>query len=98
MNAPLHRSYERLLRTLLQLPRRPAVVLLELYSWLAKSWANPKGDGSFWASAERYHFEFAEYYGLPLLSLRAAAYHSMRVNKDGFQVGRMHHSVGGEQE
>ncbi|KAG2493839.1 hypothetical protein HYH03_008056 [Edaphochlamys debaryana] len=59
------RAFERLLRKVLALPSRPAVVLVHFFSW-------QNGEADFWQSAERDLDEFAAYYGLPSVSLRAA--------------------------
>lgn len=63
-----HRAaYERLLRKLLQYPRRPAVVLLHAYSYLMVK------DHAYWKNAESEFHEFATYYHLPELSLKVCS-------------------------
>ncbi len=76
---PSRRPFERLLRSVLNLPRRPAVVLVAAYSHMERR-------GRFWDSAEAAHFTFAQYYDLPLLSLRSAVIEAMVENRKGFQV------------
>ncbi|GLC57261.1 hypothetical protein PLESTB_001205200 [Pleodorina starrii] len=62
---PSRRAFERLVRKVLNLPSRPAVVLVNMY-------AMGPGKGKYWYSAERDFSEFATYYGLPSVSLKAA--------------------------
>ena len=78
--AEIRRGFERLLRKLLAFPRSPAVVLLHHFSWHM----HPKL--TFWSNAEREFNEFALYYGLPTLSVKAATYHLMAADVDGFSV------------
>ncbi|KAG2501735.1 hypothetical protein HYH03_000235 [Edaphochlamys debaryana] len=59
------RPFERLLRKALELPSRPAVVLVHMFAWKNSS-------AHYWDSAERDFNEFASYYGVPSVSLRAA--------------------------
>ncbi|KAG2498444.1 hypothetical protein HYH03_003701 [Edaphochlamys debaryana] len=59
------RPFERLLRKALALPSRPAVVLVHFFPWR-------HGEAEYWESAERDYQEYASFYGLPAVSLRAA--------------------------
>ncbi|KAG2493156.1 hypothetical protein HYH03_008579 [Edaphochlamys debaryana] len=82
------KSLELLLRKLLGLPRRPAVVLLNSYRWFSE-YPLPSGrssDGTYYNNPEGEFFEFATYYGLPLISVKAAAYHQMKAGLKGFRV------------
>jgi len=74
------RSYERLLRKLLVYPHEPAVILMHSYNWMAPP------HGNFWTNLEREYNEFAWFYDLPALSLKACCYHEMRKGLDGFFV------------
>ncbi|GAX77809.1 hypothetical protein CEUSTIGMA_g5252.t1 [Chlamydomonas eustigma] len=77
----IRRGYERLLRKLLKYPNNPAVILVHTYVW---SQAYPFA-GSFWSNAEREFHEFALYYHLPSLSLKACCYQKMVAGEPGFQ-------------
>eukprot|EP00887_Chlorella_sp_A99_P000470 scaffold17.g470.t1 len=77
---PARAAYERLLRKLQRLPRRPAVVVMQSYSFIRGS------TGAFHKSAENDMDVFASYYGLPVLSVRAAMYHLMAQNRPGYRV------------
>lgn len=79
------RAYERLLRKLLNYPKHPAVVLMHSYNWMAPP------IGRFWNTIERELLEFAYYYDLPSLSLKAATHTQMRHGVEGFQVGAWAH-------
>jgi DNA polymerase alpha subunit B len=81
LDNPQRRELERLLRKLLRLPNAPAVILLNAYSWL---WNSPPGQ--YWAGAEAEFFEFATFYQLPLLSLKACCYHLLAVGQPPFYV------------
>ena len=71
----MRRPFERLIRKLLQYPRRPAVVLMHAYRWFQ---IPVESTGQFWVSSERQHGEFGAYYGLQQLSVKACCYHLMR--------------------
>lgn len=82
---PLRLSMERLFRKLLALPNKPAVVLLNHYGWLR---CGQPGThlANYACSAENEFNVIGQYYGLPSLSIRAAAYHLMAENATGFQA------------
>lgn len=88
--SPQRRTYEQLLRRLLGLPSRPAVVMLHHYSWHSAA-----GDGTleglFYGEPESTFQELARYYDLPSMSLRGAAWRQMYENMDGFKVGEVMH-------
>ncbi|GLI65300.1 hypothetical protein VaNZ11_008793 [Volvox africanus] len=93
INEP-RKSFEQLVRKLLRLPRRPAVVLLNLFRWFSESRVGADqrpSDTYYFTNAEAQFFEFATYYGLPLLSLKAAVYHHMVAGTRGFQVDTLRH-------
>ncbi|GLI61409.1 hypothetical protein VaNZ11_003603 [Volvox africanus] len=69
---PCRRSLERLLRKLLNLPSQPAVVLVNMYAIGAAR-------GKYLHTAERDFMEFATYYSLPAVSLKAAVLPSAAV-------------------
>jgi hypothetical protein len=48
--------------------------------------SNNHTQGIFWSSAEREFQEFAWYYSLPTVSVKAACYHDMVAAKHGFSV------------
>ncbi|KAG2493704.1 hypothetical protein HYH03_008218 [Edaphochlamys debaryana] len=85
MNNQVRRPYERLIRKLLNYPRRPAVILMHAYRWFQQQ---TEYTGQFWTSSERQHMEFGLYYQLPQLSVKSCCYHHMRTGKEGFQVKR----------
>ncbi|GIL73972.1 hypothetical protein Vretimale_5088 [Volvox reticuliferus] len=61
----IRRPMERLVRKVLDLPTRPAVVLVNMFA-MGPSY------GKYWYTAERDFMEFATYYSLPAVSLKAA--------------------------
>ncbi|KXZ49521.1 hypothetical protein GPECTOR_21g747 [Gonium pectorale] len=65
LSDPSRRAFERLVRKVLSLPSRPAVVLVNMY-------AAGAAKGRYWHNAERDFNELASYYGLPSVSLKAA--------------------------
>lgn len=79
MNCPARRAFERLLRQLLRYPRRPAVALLQSYSYFWHRKQEPQ-HGYYWAGPERELNEIGGYYRLPVLSesVKACCYHLMR--------------------
>ncbi|GAB4814840.1 hypothetical protein N2152v2_001886 [Parachlorella kessleri] len=98
-DAPPRRAFEVLLRKLLGLPSHPAVVLLMYYNWfMAKAGEGcpagaPKeclllsgGPGQFHVSGENDLAVLGAYYGLPVLSMRAALYPLLLSGTKGFNV------------
>lgn len=73
---------ERLVRKLLLLPSRPAIVLLNTFAWFNTQ----PFEGVFWSSAEREFQELAWYYHLPTVSVKAACYADMVAAKEGYSV------------
>ncbi len=72
-------GFERLLRKVLNYPKRPAVVLVNTYQWF-----NVKGE--YTGHVEADFMEYGSYYGLPVVSLKAAAHELMDTGVDGFWV------------
>ena len=97
------RGFEQLLRQSLKLRGAPAVALLHFFSWNSTrdkqaipgavhqpglpAPSEPVGDSYFWRSAEDDLSLAGQYYDAPVLSLRNAAYHLLREQRPGFQVG-----------
>ncbi|KAG2454180.1 hypothetical protein HYH02_001215 [Chlamydomonas schloesseri] len=84
------KSLELLLRKLLLLPGRPAVVFLNGYRWhghfTLPGPAKREALGVYYSNTEPEYFEFATYYGLQLLSLKAAVFHQMVAGVRGFRA------------
>eukprot|EP00798_Chlamydomonas_sp_ICE-L_P000444 gene444-1844_t len=73
MDNQVRRPFERLIRKLLNYPRRPAVLLLHAYTWFRVV----PFSGAFWTSCERDFHEFAMYYKLPEVSVKASCWKLM---------------------
>lgn len=86
LNSPQRKAYEQLIRRLLALPGRPAVVLLHHYAWWMAGGDGLKG-GLFYREPEGQHTALAHYYDLPSVSVRAAVWRLMLAGIDGFKVG-----------
>lgn len=82
------KGFESLLRTLLALPGQPAVVLLHHYPWF-KATGDGANAGLFYREPEGQLTTFSQYYDLPSLSLRSAAWRLMQAGIDGFRVDRV---------
>ncbi|KAK9833339.1 hypothetical protein WJX81_007962 [Elliptochloris bilobata] len=81
MNNGHRRSLEVIIRKMLQLPHRPAVVYLHWWSPTLN-----QGRRSFWNSTVQPETGlFAHYYGLPSVSLRDVWFHKWAVNQPGFR-------------
>jgi hypothetical protein len=77
------RSFERLVRRLLNYPKRPAVLLINAFSYADGF----PFRGAFWGgSVERDTPEFSLYYDLPAVSVKGCCYHLMQINASGFRV------------
>jgi hypothetical protein len=63
----------------LQFPRHPAVLLVNSFSYNAAG-------GRYWANSEAAYMEFATYYHLPAVSIKACCYHMMRAGRPGWMV------------
>lgn len=86
--SPERRSYEQLIRRLLKLPGRPAVMLLHHYAYW-EAHGDGLDRGLFYREPEGQLTAFAQYYDLPALSVRAAAWHLMKAGIDRFKVDRV---------
>lgn len=78
-------GFERLVRKALEFPNRPAVVILNHYAYIIAGGSH-NTTGDFLVTAENELDVIGQYYGLPLLSIRAAAYHLMRANATGYKI------------
>eukprot|EP00798_Chlamydomonas_sp_ICE-L_P025706 gene25706-11364_t len=85
-NNAMRRPFERLLRKLLNYPNKPAIVLLNAYGFL---WGLPEEQGLYYSHTSDPDFgEFASYYRLQSLSVKAATYHLMKQGVKGFNISR----------
>lgn len=82
IHSSARRAFERLIRKLLLLPQRPAVVLVNAYNYF---FDNPR-QGAYWSNVETDFTTFAQYYNLVSLSVRGCCYDAMVANTTGFQV------------
>jgi hypothetical protein len=93
----IRKGFERLLRKLLNYPLHPAVVMLQNYQWVPSS-------GKYWTNAESAFYEYATYYGIPQVSVKAACHrwapllrpgsaHGSRGCEAGASEGCMVHSI-----
>jgi hypothetical protein len=55
-------------------------------SWLTRT-AAPLPVCRYWANAEAGYLDFATYYGLPMVSLKAGCYHLLRKGLPGYKTG-----------
>lgn len=87
LGSGVKRGYEQLLRKLLALPHRPAVVLLHHYCYLPPTLDEAtRGRFDYLEPAETSAAFIGQYYDVPSLSVRAASYPLMHANVSGFQV------------
>ena len=85
------RPMERLLRRLLEYPKRPALIFLNMICWFETMWYGPETEkmkGVFYDSAEAGFSEFAWYYSIPSSSVKAGVYPLMLSNVSGFKVDK----------
>lgn len=80
------RAYEQVLRHVLRLPKAPAVLMLQVYPWHQGGGDEGVTAGLFYREPEGQQTVFGSYYDVPVVSLRAAAYHLMRLGVDGFKA------------
>jgi hypothetical protein len=77
------RSYERLLRRVLNLNHQPAVIILN-------AWAPEEGTDVYYkGNADRNIMELSTYYDVATLSLKACCYHLMQSGVKGFRIDKM---------
>ena len=69
---PRRKAFERLLRNLLNYRKKPAVVVFMVFPHIT----------SFWPTAENDMLTLAQYYGLPVLSVRCAALNTIYDESD----------------
>jgi lysophospholipase L1-like esterase len=82
LNSDATRALERLVRRLLALPLRPAVLFVNLFQF----GAGGNGGNPFYNTAEHRFNEVAKYYGLPAISLRNALWPALHASKVGFHL------------
>lgn len=83
---PERRGYEQLVRKLLQLPGRPALIQLHHYAWWHAVGDGVSDGGLFYHPAgEAQLGVFASYYDFPAVSVRAAMWHLMRAGVRQFK-------------
>ena len=83
---------ERLMRSLLSRPNRPAVVLLNTFQHPNNLPQRRRGN-LYFENAEAFYFDLATYYGLTLVSLKAAAFPSIHNYVDGFWLNSSQYAV-----
>ncbi|KAL4421750.1 hypothetical protein ABPG77_009733 [Micractinium sp. CCAP 211/92] len=88
ITSPWRHFYEQLLRRLLALPASPAVVLLQHYSWYLAA-GDGQQAGLFYNNPESSFNWLAQYYDVPSMSLRAAAWRLMQQGIEGFKVDQV---------
>lgn len=82
---PERLGFERLLRKLQDFPNRPAVVLLHHFAWFSAGGAEGKV-ADYLVTAENDFNVLGQYYNLPILSIRSAAYYLMFRKEPGYLV------------
>ncbi|KAI7842797.1 hypothetical protein COHA_003543 [Chlorella ohadii] len=82
------RRYEQLLRRLLLLPSKPAVILLQAYPWWM-SFGDGFWQGLYYREPETELTVLGQYYDLPVVSVRAAAWRLMQAGIEGFKVDKV---------
>lgn len=87
MNSPQRRAYERLLRKLLMLPHRPAVIMLQTFDFSKRM---------FMHSAEDQLGTFAQLYSLPWLSFRGVLWEKQQRGAKGYSVEDVMSPGGGD--
>ncbi|KAL4421917.1 hypothetical protein ABPG77_005201 [Micractinium sp. CCAP 211/92] len=83
------RESEQLLRGLLQLPSRPAVVQLNYYAWWLSRAAGKQQGVFYQPPAEAQLVVLSQYYDIPTVSLRAATHQLMQAGVPGFKVDKV---------
>ncbi|KAG1657320.1 hypothetical protein FOA52_008048 [Chlamydomonas sp. UWO 241] len=80
------KSFEVLIRRLLTMPSRPAVVVFSACRWGDPVTADPEYQGNFLLNAETDFLEWGLYYHTSALSCRAAAFQQMLAGAPGFKT------------
>ncbi|KDD72804.1 hypothetical protein H632_c2877p0, partial [Helicosporidium sp. ATCC 50920] len=79
LQAGPRQDFERLLRRLLRQPQRPAVVVLAQFAYRAHQ-------GKWYGGDEKFESLVAQYYDVPVLSMRNAVFPYIREKRFGFHV------------
>lgn len=87
LNTMLRRGYERLLRKLLMLPRRPAVIMLQTFDF---------SDRLFMNSGEDQLGVFAQLYSIPWLSFRGVVWKRQQRSAPGYSISELMLPGGGD--
>jgi hypothetical protein len=83
--SPQRRTYEQMLRRMLQRPSQPTLLLLQYYPWM-RSFGDGVTQGLYYREPETEMTVIGQYYDLPVVSVRAAAWRLMHEGIDGFKV------------
>ncbi|KAI7846321.1 hypothetical protein COHA_000158 [Chlorella ohadii] len=87
-DSPGRRAFELLLRRLQAMPSRPAVLLLQMYPWW-QAFGDGATQGLYYREPETEMTVLAQYYDMPVVSLRAAAWHLMSAGIEGFKIDKV---------
>ncbi|KAL4427825.1 hypothetical protein ABPG75_001914 [Micractinium tetrahymenae] len=82
------RAFEQLLRRLLAYPGRPAIMMLHHYSWF-ESTGDGLNQGLYYAEPESQLSTLAQFYDVPVLSVRAAVWRLMAAGARHFRVNKV---------
>lgn len=82
------RSFEQLLRRLLAYPGRPAIMMLHHYSWFDSA-GDGLDQGLYYAEPESQLSTLAQFYDIPVLSVRAAVWRLMAAGTRHFKVNKV---------
>ncbi|KAL6752501.1 hypothetical protein V8C86DRAFT_2753172 [Haematococcus lacustris] len=93
----VRRPFERLLRKLLSYPNKPAVLLLNAYTWFDLGQSSSR-NGLYYTGSDREFHELATYYQLPTVGVKNACWRSMAAGVPGFNVSRTRGDVNGATE
>ncbi|PRW61062.1 hypothetical protein C2E21_0336 [Chlorella sorokiniana] len=78
---------------MLQRPSQPTLLLLQYYPWM-RSFGDGVTQGLYYREPETEMTVIGQYYDLPVVSVRAAAWRLMHEGIDGFKADKGAHSIG----